>query len=91
MKLDKSKGSWFKKDSFFWKDYTLTTIDNYAYQLYLNNKISNAIKQTQNYVIYSYITDNKFTRFYIKAIELLRSEKILKLKKRIDNEKKNNA
>lgn len=72
MIIDKTVGNW--------KNYGTTQIDDYAYQLYLNNKISNCTKHSQLTVMYYYYNNqNRFKSFYKKAHDLIIAEKINKL------------
>jgi hypothetical protein len=84
MILNKNKGSWidYELNEKFWIEHKPTLIDDYAYQLYLNNinpLISDIYKVNQQTVMYAHITENKFKMYYILAENMLRKEKLEKI------------
>jgi len=87
MELDKTNGYWvdgnFESSDLYWKNYKKSLIDDYAYNFYIKNIISNVDKRHQQYFIYSYYVENKFKRFYIFAENMLRKEKIEKIKNKL--------
>lgn len=86
MKLNKKIGQWVTKKDKWYKTNKPTLLDQYAYQLYLddvNPLIGNSYKIEQIGVIVGYKLFGNFKKYYILANVILLREKIEKIKRLI--------